>query len=158
MKAPNKDRVTLHFAEVSQVNHSTAEARVRLDELQGMESYWLPVGQYRAGSASTAYWMPEVGERVLCALDESGSAGVILAGIYSLDNPPSANGAGLLAIAVPTLTIDGQVEITGDVSVTGNLSVAGAVEIEGSHTINGKETIVVGSTDTGGDTNNESNQ
>lgn len=150
--------MTLHFAEISQINHATAEARVRLDELQGMESYWLPVGQYRAGAASTAYWMPEVGERVLCALDESGSAGVILAGVYSLDNAPSANGAGLLAIAVPMLTIAGQVEITGDITVTGNLSVAGAVGITGSHSINGKDTVVVGSTDSSGDVNSASGQ
>lgn len=152
MKPLNKTgRVTLHFGTVSATRPDQATARVQLDELE-MESYWLPVGQHRAGSQSAAYWMPDIGERVLCALDESGSSGCIISGVYSLNNPPANSGSGLFAIKVPTLTIEGNVRITGDIDVEG------AVSIQGSHSINGKDTVVIGSTDSGGDINDESGQ
>lgn len=149
---------TMHFGRVSAIKPEDCTARVRLDDMQAVETYWLPVGQYRAGSSITAYWMPEVDELVLVALDPTGSQGCILAGVYSTSTPPPASSAGLLAIAVPLVTLAGDVEITGDVTVTGNIKAEGDVAVTGSHSINGKDTIVVGSKDSAGDTNSESGQ
>lgn len=126
--------------------------------MQGIRTYWLPVGQQRAGSAIQAYWVPEVGENVLVTLDPTGSGGCVLASIYSVSNPPQLTGSGLYVITVPRVVVVGDLDITGSITVAGDVAVTGAVTVEGSHAINGKDTVVVGSKDSGGDTNSESGQ
>lgn len=138
-------RVSLHFAKVSQVDLGTCRARVQLEEL-GMESYWLPVGQYRTGN-STAYWMPSVGETVAALLDEQGESGVILCGIYTAANGPPTNQADVLAISSGKVTIDADVEITGTVTIDGT-----------GNAINGNEICVIGGTDSAGHMNVNSGQ
>lgn len=143
-------RVTLHFGTISATRPTDCTARVKLDS--GLETYWLPIGQYHVSAGSSAYWMPEVGELVLCALDEKGEQGCVLCGIYSRTSPPVTSGQGLLAIAVPVISIKGNITVEGD------LTVKGAVAIQGSHSINGKDTLVLGSVDTLGGVNIVSGQ
>lgn len=154
----NYNRVTIHFGEITSVDPANAVARVSLAELQGLETDWLPLGQYRAGAANTVFWAPDTGERVLVALDESGSGGCILCAIHPLNAPPPGASSNLLAVVVPTLTVAGDIEITGDVEISGNFTVTGDAKITGSHRVNDKLTVVVGSTDSRGDTNNASGQ
>jgi phage baseplate assembly protein gpV len=159
-----QSRLTMHFGAVTETNLADSTAKVKFLDLQGLESYWLPVLQLRAGGSSNSYWMPNTGENVVCLLDEQGEQGVVLGGFYNDSAPASATGADALNITTGTTTItsdviiEGNVTITGDVSTTGNTSTTGAVTVTGSHAINGKETLVIGSTDTGGFTNIVSNQ
>ncbi|MEM1240858.1 MAG: phage baseplate assembly protein V [Cyanobacteria bacterium P01_H01_bin.26] len=138
-------RLSLHFVKVSEVDPSQCRARVRLEEL-GMQSYWLPVLQYRAGN-DTAYWMPSIGESVAVLLDEQGESGVVLGGVYSAANSPLASELGVFAIASRRLTIDADVEITGTVTIQG-----------AGNAINGNEICVIGGTDSAGHTNQVSGQ
>ena len=145
------DRLSLHFVKVSQVDNAQCRARVQLQELT-MESYWLPVLQYRAGS-NTAYWMPSVGESVAALLDEQGESGVILGGIYTGANGPPANEANLFAIATGKVTINADVEITGDITIDGVTTMNSS-----GNNINGKDISVIGGTDSAGHTNVSSGQ
>ena len=154
----------MHFGAVTETNLADSTAKVKFLDLQGLESYWLHVVQYRTGGTSNSYWMPNIGENVVCFLDENGEAGIIVGGIYNDAAPASATGADALNITTGTTTItsdviiEGNVTITGNVSTTGNTSTTGAVTVQGSHAINNKETLVIGSTDTGGFANIVSNQ
>lgn len=156
--------LTMHFGSVSEVSYINATARVRFNDLQAMNSYWLPVLQIRTSGTSNSYWMPNAGENVVALLDANGEQGVILGGVYNQSVPPSATGPDNLDIKTALTTIASDVEITGNVTITGNVQTTGdtntqgAVTVQGSHSINGKDTVVVGSTDTGGDTNDTSGQ
>ena len=145
------NRLSLHFVNVSQVDLGQCRARVRLQEL-GMESYWLPVLQYRAG-ASTAYWMPNVGESVAALLDEQGEGGVILGGIYTGANPAPESEANLFAVSTGKVTINADIEITGDITIDGITSMNSS-----GNTINGNEICVIGGQDSAGHTNVSSGQ
>ena len=145
------NRVSLHFVNVSQVDNAQCRARVRLQEL-AMESYWLPVLQYRAGS-NTAYWMPTVGESVAALLDEQGESGVILGGIYTGANGPPENEANLLALSTGKVTINADVEITGTVTIDGVTTMNSS-----GNNINGNDICVLGGTDSAGHTNQVSGQ
>jgi len=159
-----QSRLTMHFGAVNETNLTDSTAKVKFPDLQGLESYWIPVLQLRAGGSSNSYWMPKPGENVVCLLDEQGEQGVVLGGVYNDAAPASETGADALHITTGTTTITsdviitGNVTITGDVQTTGNTSTTGAVTVTGSHAINNKETLVIGSTDTGGFANIVSNQ
>mgnify|MGYP001794160363 CR=1 FL=1 len=145
------NRVSIHFVNVSEVDNSQCRARVQLQEL-GMQSYWLPVLQYRAGT-NTAYWMPNVGESVAALLDEQGESGVILGGIYTGANGPPENEPNLLAIAT------GKVTINADVEITGNITIDGVTTMNSTgNNVNGNDICVIGGTDSAGDTNVSSGQ
>lgn len=65
--------------------------RVRWDDLEGMESHWLRVGQ-RKTLNDKHYYLPDVGEHVACILDEFCEDGCVVAAIYSDDDlPPTTN-------------------------------------------------------------------
>jgi len=73
---------------VSETDPATHTARVRFDDLDGLETMRLPVG-VKKSMRDKAYWMPDVGEHVACLLDVNAEAGVILCAIYSdTDQPP----------------------------------------------------------------------
>ncbi|MEO1399663.1 MAG: phage baseplate assembly protein V [Cyanobacteria bacterium J06635_1] len=145
------NRVSLHFARVSQIDLEQCRARVELQEL-GMESYWLPVGQYRTGN-NTAYWMPSVGEMIAALLDEQGESGVIFCGIYTAANGPPASDGDLLAIGTGKVTIDADVEITGDITINGVTTMNST-----GNNINGSDICVIGGTDSAGHLNQVSGQ
>jgi phage baseplate assembly protein gpV len=68
----------------------SAQARVRVvfEEFDQMLSYWLQVLASKTQD-DKSYWMPDVGEQVVCLMDERDEAGVVLGAIYSAaDIPP----------------------------------------------------------------------
>lgn len=73
---------------VSEIDPATHTARVRFDDLDGLETMRLPVGVHKS-LKDKSYWMPDVGEHVSCLLDINAETGVILCAIYSeADRPP----------------------------------------------------------------------
>ncbi|QIH08913.1 MULTISPECIES: phage baseplate assembly protein V [unclassified Pseudomonas] len=80
--------VELEYGEVSAVDYLTCRIRVRLDERDGVESYWLNVPQRNTQGTKRRLLMPELGEQVAVLLDADGVGGVYLGGVYSTAEPP----------------------------------------------------------------------
>lgn len=80
--------VELEYGEVSAVDYKTCRIRVRLDERDGVQSYWLNVPQRHTQGTKSRSLMPEIGEQVAVLLDTDGVAGVYLGGVYSTAEPP----------------------------------------------------------------------
>lgn len=80
--------VELEYGEVSAVDHMTCRIRVRLDDRDGVESYWLNVPQRNTQGTQRRPLMPELNEQVAVLLDADGVGGVYLGGIYSTAEPP----------------------------------------------------------------------
>ncbi len=56
--------------------------RVRFPDLDQVTSYWLPIVAPKTQN-DKAYWMPDLGEQVVCLMDEHDEAGAVLGAIYS---------------------------------------------------------------------------
>ncbi|NMX64770.1 phage baseplate assembly protein V [Pseudomonas sp. WS 5079] len=80
--------VELQYGEISAVDYLGCRVRVRLDERDGVESYWLNVPQRNTQGTQRRPLMPELGEQVAVLLDADGVGGVCLGGIYSTTEPP----------------------------------------------------------------------
>jgi phage baseplate assembly protein V len=80
--------VELEYGEVSAVDYMTCRIRVRLDDRDGVESYWLNVPQRNTQGTQRRPLMPELNEQVAVLLDSDGVGGVYLGGIYSTAEPP----------------------------------------------------------------------
>ncbi|POG02230.1 baseplate assembly protein [Pseudomonas putida] len=80
--------VELEYGEVSAVDYLTCRIRVRLDDRDGVESYWLNVPQRNSQGTKSRPLMPELGEQVAVLLDADGVGGVCLGGVYSTVEPP----------------------------------------------------------------------
>ena len=80
--------VELEYGEVSAVDYVTCRIRVRLDDRDGVESYWLNVPQRNTQGTKRRPLMPELNEQVAVLLDADGVGGVYLGGIYSTAEPP----------------------------------------------------------------------
>ncbi|NMX60189.1 phage baseplate assembly protein V [Pseudomonas sp. WS 5079] len=80
--------VELEYGVVSAVDYLTCRIRVRLDDRDGVESYWLNVPQRNTQGTKRRPLMPELGEQVAVLLDADGVGGVYLGGIYSTAEPP----------------------------------------------------------------------
>lgn len=80
--------VELEYGEVSAVDYLTCRIRVRLDDRDGVESYWLNVPQRNTQGTKRRPLMPELNEQVAVLLDSDGVGGVYLGGIYSSAEPP----------------------------------------------------------------------
>lgn len=80
--------VELEYGEVSAVDYMTCRIRVRLDDRDGVESYWLNVPQRNTQGTKRRPLMPELGEQVAVLLDSDGVGGICLGGIYSTAEPP----------------------------------------------------------------------
>lgn len=80
--------VELEYGEVSGVDYPTCRVRVRLDDRDGVESYWLNVPQRNTQGTQRRPLMPELGEQGAVLLDADGVGGVYLGGIYSTAEPP----------------------------------------------------------------------
>src|SRR5450631_6158 len=61
---------------------SLGRVRVTFNEFDRMLSYWLPIVVSKTQN-DKAYWLPDVGEQVVCLMDERDEAGVVLGAIYS---------------------------------------------------------------------------
>ncbi|KRP97489.1 baseplate assembly protein [Pseudomonas lactis] len=80
--------VELEYGEVSALDYPTCRVRVRLDDRDGVVSYWLNVPQINTQGTKRRPLMPELGEQGAVILDADGVGGVYLGGIYSTAEPP----------------------------------------------------------------------
>lgn len=80
--------VELEYGEVTAVDYLGCRIRVRLDDRDGVESYWLHVPQRNTQGTKRRPLMPELNEQVAVLLDADGVGGVYLGGIYSTAEPP----------------------------------------------------------------------
>lgn len=71
----------LRFGIVSQINPLLAQARVNFGD-DDSTSFWLPVLQTKT-LKDKFYSMPDIGEQVVCLMDNNSEDGVILGAIYS---------------------------------------------------------------------------
>jgi len=80
--------VELEYGEVSALDYPGCRIRVRLDDRDGVQSYWLNVPQRNTQGTQRRPLLPELGEQVAVLLDADGVGGVYLGGIYSTAEPP----------------------------------------------------------------------
>lgn len=65
-----------------------ARVRVTFPDRDQMVSYWLPIVVFKTQN-DKSYWLPDLGEQVVCLMDEYDEAGAVLGAIYSAaDTPP----------------------------------------------------------------------
>jgi phage baseplate assembly protein V len=65
--------------------------RVSFPDRDQMTSWWLPV-VFSKTQDDKSFWMPDIGEQVVCMMDEFDEDGAVLGAIYSsVDRPPAAN-------------------------------------------------------------------
>lgn len=76
----------LKFGVVTRVDAANCRARVRYQDNEGIESWWLAVIQ-RKTTGDRDYHMPQPGEHVACLVDAHNEEGVILGAIYSAADP-----------------------------------------------------------------------
>lgn len=78
----------LQFGLVSSVDYLSCRVKVRLEEFDGLETWWLKVPQRHTKATKSRPLMPEIGEQVAVLLQRDGVNGVVLGGIYSTAEPP----------------------------------------------------------------------
>jgi len=76
---------------VSQVDRAACRARVRLPDQDDLESGWLQVLQQGTRGRSSN-WVPELGEQVVCLLDERAEDGFVLGSVYVVSAEPPIGG------------------------------------------------------------------
>lgn len=75
-------------------NVQSARVRVKFPDRNQLQSWWLPVGQ-RGSQDDKLFWLPDIGEQVVCQMDEHDEDGAVLYTLGStVDQPP------------PNMTID----------------------------------------------------
>lgn len=80
--------IDLAYGEVSAIDYPSCRIRVRLDDCDGLQTYWLNVPQRNTQGTKRRPLMPELREQVAVLLDADGVGGVYLGGIYSTAEPP----------------------------------------------------------------------
>src|SRR5690348_6859067 len=67
---------------VSAQDVATCRVRVTFPDRNQMQSWWLPI--IRQGTQNDKdYWIPDVGEQVVCLMDEHDEDGAVLGAIFS---------------------------------------------------------------------------
>jgi phage baseplate assembly protein V len=73
---------------VKQQDVQSARVRVAFPDRDQLLSYWLPI-LFGKTQNDKSYWIPDIGEQVVCLMDEHDEAGAVLGAIYSVaDTPP----------------------------------------------------------------------
>ena len=73
---------------VSAQNPATAQVRVTFPDRNQMQSWWLGVVVPKSQN-DKAYWIPDIGEQVVCLMDQYDEDGAVLGALYStVDEPP----------------------------------------------------------------------
>ncbi len=76
---------------VKTLDPASGRIRVVFPDRDQMQSWWLPV-IFAKTQNDKVYWMPDVGEQVVCLMDEHDEDGAVIGSIYSsVDTPPSAD-------------------------------------------------------------------
>ena len=76
----------LRFGIVSQINPISVQARVKFSDDEST-SFWLPILQTKT-MKDKFYTMPDIGEQVVCLMDENSEDGVVIGSIYSTEDTP----------------------------------------------------------------------
>lgn len=76
----------LRFGIVSNIDAKSAQARVNFGD-DDSTSFWLPILQTKT-LKDKFYSIPDIGEQVVCLMDENSEDGVILGSIYSNEDVP----------------------------------------------------------------------
>ena len=79
----------LRFGIISQINPQTVQARVKFGDDEST-SFWIPILQTKT-MKDKFYAMPDIGEQVVCLMDENSEDGVVLGSIYSTEDTPVIN-------------------------------------------------------------------
>ena len=83
-----RGNTSLRLGIVKDQDPSLGRVRVVFDEFDQMLSYWLPIVVAKTQN-DKAYWLPDLGEQVVCLMDERDEDGVVLGAIYSqVDTTP----------------------------------------------------------------------
>ncbi|MGH7924131.1 MAG: phage baseplate assembly protein V [Candidatus Binatus sp.] len=69
-----------------------AKVRVVFPDYDEMISWWLPIVFFKTQD-DKAYWIPDIGEQVVCLMDLRDEAGAVLGAIYSAADAPPVNSA-----------------------------------------------------------------
>lgn len=77
---------------VSAQNPATAQVRVTFPDRNRLESWWLGVVVPKSQN-DKAYWLPDLGEQVICLMDEYDEDGAVLGALYSTVDTPPVNSA-----------------------------------------------------------------
>jgi phage baseplate assembly protein V len=74
---------------VSTQDVTGGRVRVTFPDRNQMQSWWLAIVVPKSQN-DKAYWMPDIGEQVICLMDQHDEDGAVLGAIYSsVDQPPS---------------------------------------------------------------------
>ena len=77
---------------VQQQDAAHAKVRVVFPDYDELVSWWLPV-IFAKTQNDKAYWIPDIGEQVVCLMDLRDEAGAVLGAIYSNADMPPVNSA-----------------------------------------------------------------
>lgn len=137
----------IKIAEVSQIDYARGLVKVRVPDLDNVETNWLSI-------PDNEYNMPDVNDVVRVSLDDGDYTNGICHGrYYNNGNQPALSGptvfykklagdlvikydsaAKLLEIDAANIHIKGNVSIHGSLTVTGNISATGSITDVGGNT------------------------
>ena len=84
-------RSPFRAAIVREQDPASGRVRVAFPDRDNLLSYWLPIVVPKSQN-DKAYWIPDIGEQVVCLMDEHDEDGCVLGAIYSaVDTPPVSN-------------------------------------------------------------------
>jgi phage baseplate assembly protein V len=83
---------TFRVGIVQQQDTARAKVRVVFPDYDEVISWWLPV-MFPKTQNDKAYWIPDIGEQVVCLMDLRDEAGAVLGAIYSEADAPPVNSA-----------------------------------------------------------------
>ena len=89
---------TFRVGIVQQQDPAHAKVRVVFPDYDEMISWWLPV-VFAKTQDDKVYWIPDIGEQVVCLMDLRDEAGAVLGAIYSSADVPPVNSADKFHIA-----------------------------------------------------------
>ncbi|HFK2230406.1 TPA: phage baseplate assembly protein V [Pseudomonas aeruginosa] len=157
---------SLEFGDVAAVDYASCRVRVRLDERDGLVTYWLHVPQRHTQGTKARPLMPEIGEQVAVLLEDDGVEGVVLGGVYSTAEPPPVTDADVhyvrfsdgTSVVYDRRTHQLTVECVGGIAVKceGTLSVEAGQPITVSApavAIDARQTTIEGNLQVNGDVN-----
>lgn len=88
MSASNLARSTIRVGEVASTNPQKGTVRVKFPDMDGVISYDLQVIQ-RKTKRDRDYWMPDIGDQVVCSFMGNGlECGFVEGAVYSDEDPP----------------------------------------------------------------------
>jgi len=89
---------TFRVGIVQQQDALRAKVRVVFPDYDEVISWWLPIIFFKTQN-DKAYWIPDIGEQVVCLMDLRDEAGAVLGAIYSDADVPPVNSANKFHLA-----------------------------------------------------------